>query len=165
MWCGSSSPLTEMLWASLSVFLGSGQISEDRKLSAEFSLEKKIRRGIVLHHHKTVYEMPHGCKAHQLMEASTAPSHSKKLCGSHDCWSGLMIGQESCFIGRLQTSGLCSVQTQRLRRVCNEPLPPKRRRITVRPVRLETLAVQSITTCQWLSNTPGWCASRKSVFS
>lgn len=41
MWCGSSSPLMEMLRASLSVVLGSGQTSEDRKLSTEFSLKSQ----------------------------------------------------------------------------------------------------------------------------
>lgn len=43
MWCGSSSPLMETLRASLSVVLGSGQTSEDKKLSAEFSLKSQIR--------------------------------------------------------------------------------------------------------------------------
>lgn len=148
MWCGSSSPLMEMLRASLSVVLGSGQTSEDRKQSAEFSLksqnqswgtkDKKLRDVVTA-----------GVLSHQLMEASTAPSHSKKLCGSHDCWSGPRIGQDSCVRVRLLTSGLCSVQTQRLRRACNEAPPPKVRRVTVKRVWLQTLAAQLMTNCWW----------------
>lgn len=119
MSCDCSRPLTDTLRARRSVVFGSGHVNDDRKLLDEFSLKPQKN-----HQHgscDTAGMMSEPIwRSYQLTPASTAPSHSSRLCTSHERGAG----QDRSLRTRQLTFGLCSDQSYRDRRDCKEALPP-----------------------------------------
>lgn len=78
--------------------------------SSHWNHRKKVNRGT---HHMTRWDASSWRpSSHQLMRASTAPIHSRKLWGSHDCRSDVSrAGQDRSVNVRLLISGLCSDQS------------------------------------------------------